>query len=98
MLPLIQREVVDRQGWIDEKEFLKGLLGDSTDQNDAKADGGKDYTLSESFWDDFYYDEETCRIYRRKITVRAATPREGRAAGRELAAAILAEAKSRKNG
>ena len=46
----------------------------------------------------FYYDEETCRIYRRKITVRAETPLEGRSAGRELAAAILAEAKSRKNG
>ena len=46
----------------------------------------------------FYYDEETCRIYRRKITVRAETPLEGRAAGRELAAAILAEAKNGKNG
>ena len=40
----------------------------------------------------FYYDELTCRSYRKKITVRAASVEEGRAAGRELAAAVLAEA------
>ena len=45
----------------------------------------------------FYYDEESCRIYRKKITVRAAAPEEGRAAGRELAAAILAEAKAQRD-
>jgi hypothetical protein len=40
----------------------------------------------------FYYDEDTCRIYRKKITVQADSPEEGLAAGRELAAAVLAEA------
>ena len=40
----------------------------------------------------FYYDENTCRIYRKKVTVQASTPEEGRAAGRELAAAMLAGA------
>ncbi len=40
----------------------------------------------------FYYDELTCRSYRKKITVRAGSAEEGRAAGKELAAAILAEA------
>jgi hypothetical protein len=45
----------------------------------------------------FYYDEESCRIYRKKITVRAAAPEEGHAAGRELAAAILAEAKAQRD-
>ena len=41
------------------KNMLKGLLRDSMDQNDAKADGRADYTLSEGFWGNFYYDEET---------------------------------------
>ena len=40
----------------------------------------------------FYYDEDTCRIYRKKITVQADSPEEGLAVGRELAAAVLAEA------
>ena len=40
----------------------------------------------------FYYDEDTFRIYRKKITVQADSPEEGLAAGRELAAAVLAEA------
>lgn len=43
----------------------------------------------------FYYDEESCRIYRKKITVQASSPEEGRAAGRELAALILAEAEAK---
>ena len=41
----------------------------------------------------FYYDELTCRSYRKKITVRAGSSEEGREAGKELAAAILAEAR-----
>lgn len=41
----------------------------------------------------FYYDELTCRSYRKKITVRAGSAQEGREAGKELAAAILAEAR-----
>lgn len=39
----------------------------------------------------FYYDEVTGKIYRRKIRVMASSPEEGRAAGRELAAAIMAD-------
>jgi hypothetical protein len=41
----------------------------------------------------FYYDEETGRIYRKKITVKVSNPEEGRAAGRELAALVLADMK-----
>ena len=65
---------------------------------DVNPSGCEPDTISPMTLRGFYYDEETCRIYRRKITVRAATPREGRAAGRELAAAVLAEAKSGKKG
>ena len=41
----------------------------------------------------FYYDEETRRICRKRITVTVSTPQEGKAAGRELAAAVLSEMK-----
>ena len=41
----------------------------------------------------FYYDEESGRIYRKKITVKVSNPEEGRAAGRELAALVLADMK-----
>jgi hydroxymethylbilane synthase len=57
----------------------------------SKDDGAYPMTLR-----GFYYDEETCRIYRRKISLRASTPQEGFAAGRELAAMILADVKTRK--
>lgn len=42
----------------------------------------------------FYYDEENRRIYRKKIMVKAATPEEGRAAGRALAALIMTDMKT----
>ena len=42
----------------------------------------------------FYFDEETCRIYRKKITVKVSTPEEGRAAGRELADSIMTDMKT----
>ena len=44
----------------------------------------------------FYYDEENRRIYRKKITVRVSTPEEGLAAGRELAASIMTDMKTRR--
>ena len=69
--------------------------GFCTDVNFA---GSKTDSFSPMTLRGFYYDEETCRIYRKKITVQAESPQEGRAAGRELAAAILAEAKGRKKG
>ena len=94
-----------------ERGFVSALGGGCTSPIAAHAEFGEsaacggDTVSAVSEADDFdpmtlrgfYYDEETCRIYRKKITVKAATPGEGRAAGRELAAAILAEAESRKN-
>ena len=54
----------------------------------CEADAFSSMTLS-----GFYYDEESGRIYRKKITVKVSSPEEGRAAGRELAALVLADLK-----
>ena len=54
----------------------------------CEADAFSSMTLS-----GFYYDEESGRIYRKKITVKVSSPEEGRAAGRELAALVLADMK-----
>jgi hydroxymethylbilane synthase len=62
--------------------------GDDSGANACSGNGNETMTLQ-----GFYYDELTCRSYRKKITVRAASVEEGRAAGKELAAAILAEAR-----
>lgn len=46
----------------------------------------------------FYYDEETCRSIRKRITVQASDPQQGRAVGRALAELILEETKGRREG
>ncbi len=63
---------------------------------EKNAADSKDHAFCPMTLRGFYYDEETGRIYRRSITVQAAAPEEGRAAGRELAAAILADVKTHK--
>ena len=64
--------------------------GSGTDGDTAgcEADAFSSMTLR-----GFYYDEESGRIYRKKITVKVSNPEEGRAAGRELAALVLADLK-----
>ena len=62
--------------------------------SDGLAAGIGTDTVSPMTLSGFYYDEENRRIYRKKIMVKAATPEEGRAAGRELAALIMTDMKT----
>ena len=77
----------DNSGASDDSDAYCGFGADG-DTAGCEADVFSPMTLR-----GFYYDEETGRIYRKKITVKVSSPEEGRAAGRELAALVLADMK-----
>ena len=79
-----------------ERAFVSGLGGGCTSPIAAHA-GFENSAAGAMTLRGFYYDEQTQKIYRKKITVQAETAEEGSAAGRTLAAAVLAEAARHKN-